>query len=183
MGIPCSHELLNKLQMVEPLLITDIHPQWVVNYIMPDPGTITAVNSLPPASYAPVITLLNPGAIKPKGRPRGALGARNRSTQRDPSLFEHVAHAQSSQRNCGICARPGHNRRNCPNKDSPTPIAGSSSQVVQSEADFLTYYEERFPASQDVDLNPADHPAEGLDLREDVEQVLRGLGIFPAQEE
>jgi hypothetical protein len=54
---------------------------------------------------------------------------------------------------------------------------------VQSEADFLTYYEERFLASQDVDLNPADHPAEGLDLREDVEQVLRGLGIFPAQEE
>jgi hypothetical protein len=50
-------------------------------------------------------------------------------------------------------------------------------------ADFLTYSGENFPASQDVDFSPADEPAEGLDFREDVEQVLRGLGIFPAQED
>jgi hypothetical protein len=62
-------------------------------------------------------------------------------------------------------------------------VAGPSSQVLQSEADFLTYYGERFPASQDVNFSPVAHPAEGLDLREDAEEVLRGLGIFPAQED
>jgi hypothetical protein len=179
MGLPCAHEILKKLETVQILTLDDIHRQWHVDYIRPEPGTIT--NALEPSSYTPVITLLNPGAIKPKGRPKGALGIKNRGTRRDPSLFEHVVPSQSSQaskRNCGHCSMPGHDRRRCPNKENPPSSTPSSSgQIPQSEIDFLTYYGECFPASQDVDLSPADHPPEVLDLREDLDEVLRRLGV------
>ena len=49
--------------------------------------------------------------------------------------------------------------------------------------DFLRYYDERFPATQDVDLSPPAFPAEGLDVREDLDEVLRRLGIDQASED
>ena len=62
-------------------------------------------------------TLSNPIIKKTKGRPAGLLNNRSNiplsSTQRDPSLFEHVEAALGKK--CNVCKNSGHNKRTCPN--------------------------------------------------------------------
>ncbi|CAG8445646.1 22348_t:CDS:2 [Gigaspora rosea] len=58
----------------------------------------------------PPVALQDPVTSKPRGRP---VGARNkRTTQRDPSAFEHI---EKRSRQCGTCHQAGHNSRTCPN--------------------------------------------------------------------
>jgi len=65
-------------------------------------------------------TLSNPIIKKTKGRPTGSLNNRSSipssSTQRDPSLFEHVEAALGKK--CSVCKNSGHNKRIYPNLQS-----------------------------------------------------------------
>ncbi len=107
----------------------------------------SAVNHVQYCLWVVWLSLLS-GAIKPKGRPLEHRELQIGVPNKIHLFFEHVACTQSGQRNCGLCPRPENNFHNCPNNNSSTPIAGSSSQVLQSEANFLTHYGESVPASQ-----------------------------------
>ena len=66
-------------------------------------------------SQVSMVDLENPDVVvKKRGWPQGA---KNKSTKRDKSLFEHV----ECNYKCGNCGEPGHRKNRC-----PKPILRSS---------------------------------------------------------
>ena len=78
MGLPCAHELGERLRAGGTLSLRDLHPYWLLDRSQALPDAID-----------PALLVRDPPVAVPKGRPRGALGG-TRSTRRDPSLFEVV---------------------------------------------------------------------------------------------
>ena len=93
----------------------------------------------------------NPPVAKPKGRPKGALNKRGKENCRpselaslsqaarpsqaarasSPTRNGSDAPAAQEQRKCGICKKPGHNRKNCPTLAPPRP---ESAEISLSQA-------------------------------------------------
>lgn len=124
LGLPCHHMIIQRLSddPVQPIPLEDINVQWHLDPVQPQDLVYDLENGLKPSAR----TILNPRFVRGKGRPRGALNKpksleatkSQNSTKRDPSLFEHVqAEADAAagikpKRLCGICKKPGHDRRN-----------------------------------------------------------------------
>jgi hypothetical protein len=73
MGLPCHHEIRDRLQEQDVLHLSDIYQRW--HFVQP---------SLELSIGQPL--LMNPRVIKPKGRPQKSKG--KTLTRRDPSAFE-----------------------------------------------------------------------------------------------
>ena len=86
MGIPCHHQIAERLREKEGLHLSEIHERW--HFIKPS------------GKVGPVATgqllLLNPRVIKGKGRPKGSKTKHKAasSTKRDASAFEIETAAQ-----------------------------------------------------------------------------------------
>lgn len=93
MGLPCAHQIQERLQQQQTLLLEDVHRHWYYH---------------PQALPVMIPLILDPAIVQPRGRPAVKLnppkGHLNRaatarqaksSTRRNPSAFEQVAlHAQ-----------------------------------------------------------------------------------------
>ena len=77
MGLPCSHEMADRVRSGRSLSPGDLHPHWLLD------------RSRDLAAIDPILLLRDPPIAIPRGRPRGALGG-SRTTRREPSLFEVV---------------------------------------------------------------------------------------------
>jgi hypothetical protein len=78
MGLPCSHEIADRVRAGGSLSPRDLHPYWLLNR-----------SQAPAHAIDPALLIRDPPIATPKGRPRGALGG-SRTTRREPSLFELV---------------------------------------------------------------------------------------------
>jgi hypothetical protein len=78
MGLPCAHELADRLRAGGSLGPRDLHPYWLLDRSRALEHVIN-----------PILLVRDPPMAVPKGRPRGALGGM-RTTRREPSLFEVV---------------------------------------------------------------------------------------------
>jgi hypothetical protein len=78
MGLPCAHELVDRVRSGDSLQPRDLHPYWLLNRSRGLAATID-----------PRLLVRDPPVAVPRGRPRGALGG-TRTTRREPSLFEVV---------------------------------------------------------------------------------------------
>jgi hypothetical protein len=89
MGVPCFHELSQRLSDAGQVLPEDIHPFWWY-----DRSKLRTILDNRPAQAV----VLEPAIVKGKGRPRGSKGLQKKGagpdgTRRDPSLFEFTSTA------------------------------------------------------------------------------------------
>ncbi|KAG5566195.1 hypothetical protein RHGRI_001960 [Rhododendron griersonianum] len=136
MGLPCAHFM--QTMRGEPLLLSDIHPQWRINIrsFNMDGGVSTNgsdIESLLKKFHdkykcmplgqredshkqiaelidAEIPLILEPTIQPHKGRPSGSKKRKgDSSTTRDPSAFEIAEKTQK----CSVCHHVGHNRSTC----------------------------------------------------------------------
>ncbi|XP_058217649.1 uncharacterized protein LOC131328770 [Rhododendron vialii] len=136
MGLPCAHFMQN--MRGEPLLLSDIHPQWRIDIrsLNMDGGVNTNGSDIESLlkkfhdkykcmplgqredSHKQIAQLIDaeiPLTLEPtiqphKGRPSGSKKRKgDSSTTRDPSAFEIV----EKTRKCSVCHHVGHNRSTC----------------------------------------------------------------------
>jgi hypothetical protein len=138
-GIPCTHQIRERIECGTPLALSDIHIQWHLQLILnenavdnhtiqqdtPRKRLLAEMNEklyrtdivpsslmarLQDAIKTPYVQIMQPNAVtKKRGRPAGVKN--KTSLTRDKSKFEYV-----EGRKCGRCGMPGHNLRTCTNK-------------------------------------------------------------------
>jgi hypothetical protein len=86
MGLPCHHEIRDRLQQQDVLHLSDIHERW--HFTKPTLSTMSVAIGRP--------LLMNPRIVKSKGRPKKSNG--KSSTRRDPSAFEVEVARERSRR-------------------------------------------------------------------------------------